>query len=60
MQFTDLLDAYLDAKREYDLAVQNVPSYTGQYDSEHFYREELTSLRKAQNALDRFFEDLKC
>lgn len=52
MKFTDALDDYLEAKKEYDEAKENFTGYDFDY---HFYREG-KKFNDAKDNLNKFFE----
>jgi hypothetical protein len=52
MKFTDALDAYLEAKKEYDEARKG---FTG-YDFSYFYYREEKRFRDAKTVLNDLFE----
>lgn len=56
-QFVDALAEFMEAKEYLMIAKRNVPSYTGQWDDKHFYKDEQERYNVAANELHRV---IKC
>jgi hypothetical protein len=58
-KLADALFALLDAKEELDEARRNAPSYTAQYSSEDFYRDEKKAYDEAVEAYAEAVRDIQ-
>jgi hypothetical protein len=48
-KLAETLLALIKAKSDLNTAIENVPEYTGQWDNEHFYNDEMDEYNKACN-----------
>jgi hypothetical protein len=51
--FVDALAEFLEAAKQLELTIKGIPSYTGQWNDKHFYKDEQERYNVAANELHR-------
>lgn len=59
MLLSELIDEYLDAKKEYLHALEHIPAYTGQWSDADYVRDEKWRLDEARSNLNNYAAKLK-